>query len=53
MTLNMHEFHDLKWLRASTKCMRKKEISERVYNRLRKEQVDRLNTILEKTRRTN
>ena len=31
----------------------KKEISERVYNRLRKEQVDRLNTILEKTRRTN
>lgn len=30
----------------------KKEISERVYNRLRKEQVDRLNPILEKTRGT-
>ena len=29
-----------------------KEISERVYNRLRKEQVDRLTSILEKTRRT-
>ena len=31
---------------------KKKEISERVYNRLRKEQVDRLTPILEKTRRT-
>ncbi len=31
---------------------KKKEISERVYNRLRKEQVDRLTSILEKTRRT-
>ena len=31
---------------------KKKEITERVYNRLRKEQVERLNPILEKTRRT-
>ncbi|MDE0042894.1 MAG: carboxypeptidase-like regulatory domain-containing protein [Candidatus Poribacteria bacterium] len=31
---------------------KKKEITERVYNRLRKEQVDRLTPILEKTRRT-
>ncbi len=31
---------------------KKKEISERVYNRLRKEQVDRLTSILEKTQRT-
>ena len=34
------------------KMYEKKEISERVYNRLRKEQVDRLTPILEKTRGT-
>ena len=31
----------------------KKEISERVYNRLHKEQLDRLTLILEKIRRAN